>query len=189
VASWRKPGFPVWAAWFVCLPAALQAFPGDSSQVYTIPLPASVAAAKVELQVAYGGLPAQWANGWPTSATSLGGWKVTVSIDSTHCEIHCTYRRTRDTLLLKPITLIRIYAGPGSKPTTLIVDPAGLKLPAAASQVAICQQEFGLPGKWWAAALPAPDGSGAALASIYAHPGFSETHSPAAHTAPLPLRR
>jgi len=194
VASWRKPGFPVWAAWFVCLPAALQAFPGDGSQTYTIPIPASAAPAKVEFQVTYGSLPGGWATsaaspgGWATSATSLGGWEVTVAFDPAHCAIHCTYRRTRDAVLLKPITWIRIHSAPGSKPTTAIVDPAGLRLPSIASQVMIRPEEFGLPGRGWAARFPVANREGRSPVSIHAGAGLSATHSPAAQTPALPLR-
>ena len=199
VASWRKPGFPAWAAWFLCLPAALQAFPGDGSQTYAIPIPASAAPAKVEFQVTYGSLPGGWASSAASlSATSLGGWEVTVALDTAHCVIHCTYRRTREALLLKPITSIRIYAGPGSnggqgpgaggQTTTVTVDPAGLGLPSIASHVMICPEEFGLPGRGWAAAFVVPDREGRAPASIHAGAILSGTHSPAAETPVLPLR-
>jgi hypothetical protein len=189
VASWRKPGFPVWAAWFVCLPAVLHAFPGDGSQVHTVSIPVSVAPAKVEFQVTYGSLP----GGWATSATSLGGWEVTVAFDAAHCVIHCTYRRTRDALLLQPITSIRISnggqgPGPGGQPTTVTVDPAGLTFPSIASLAMICPEEFGLPGRRWAAAMLVPDRQGRAPASIHAADGLSATHSLAAITPALPLR-
>ena len=184
VASWRKPGFPVWATWFVCLPAALQAFPGDGSETYAIPIPASVAPATVEFQVTYGSLP----GGWATSATSIGGWEVTVALDTAHCVVHCTYRRTREALLLKPITSIRIHTVPGSKPTTVTVDPAGLTLPSMASQVTISPEEFGLPVRGWAAALLVSEGEGRAPVSIRAGASIAGTRSPAAQTAALPLR-
>jgi hypothetical protein len=174
----------VWAAWFVCLPAALQASSGVASQVYTIPLPASTAAARIEFQVAYGSLSGEWSH----TATSLGGWEVTVAFDAAHCALHCTYRRTRDTLLLKPITSIRVYTGPGARPISVTVDPAGLGLPAAVRQVTIRPEAFGLPGKW-AAVWPVPDRDGRAPVPLHADPAFSATPSPAAPTAPLPLRR
>ena len=179
---WMSPNWA--AAWFVCLPALLQAFPGDGSQVYTVAVPASVAPAKVEFQVAYGSLP----GGWATPPASLGGWEVTVAFDTAHCVIHCTYRRTREALLLKPITSIRIYSGPGSKPTTVIVDPAGLRLPSIASQVITCPEQAGLPGRRWAARFPAPHGDGRLPASIHAAASLSATHAPAALTPALPLR-
>jgi hypothetical protein len=185
VASWRKPGFPVWAAWLVCLPVVLHALPGDGSRVYTVPFPASLAPAKVEFRVAYGSLPGEWA----ASPASLGGWEVTVAFDPMHCVIHCTYRRTRDAVLLQPVTSIRIYAGPGTggEPTTVIVDPAGLRFPFATSQALICPEGFGLPGRGWAAYV-VPDREGRAPASIYAAASISATHSPAAVTPALPLR-
>ena len=179
----------MWAAWCVCLPAALEAFPGDGSRVYTVPIPASVAPAKLEFQVTYGSLPGAWA----TSATSLGGWEVTVAFDAAHCVIHCTYRRTRDALLLQPITSIRISnwgQGPwaGGQPTTVTVDPAGLRFPSIASLVVICPEEFGLPGRGWAAAVLVPDRQGRAPAASRAAASLSATHSPAALTPDLPLR-
>jgi hypothetical protein len=171
VASWRKFCFPVWAAWFVCLPSTLQAFPGDGSQVYTIALPASTAPTKIEFEVSY-----------------LGGWEVTVAFDPEHCQLHCTYRKTRQEALLKPITSIRIYAGPAAKPTTLIVNPAGLGLPAAAGLTAIRAEEFGLPGRWWPVALLFPEHEARAPAAVRAGPIASTTLWSAPHSAALPLR-
>ena len=41
----------------------------------------------------------------------LGGWEVKVAFNPVHCELHCSYRRTREDSLLKPVTSIRIYSG------------------------------------------------------------------------------
>jgi hypothetical protein len=189
VSSWRNAGFPAWAACLVCLPAVLQAFPGDGSRVYTMSFPAPMANAKVEFQVAYGGLASAWAASAATvSKADLGGWEVTVAIDPAHCVIHCTYRRTREALLLQPITSIRIHAWPGSKPTMVVIDPAGLRFPLAASHVTICPEGFGLPGKGWAARFVLPDAIGREPVPIHAGASPSGTHSPAADSPALPLR-
>jgi hypothetical protein len=112
---------------FLCLPGLLDArersgdIRGESADpVYTIHLSHSTPVAKIEISVAQGSVE----------------WEVTAAFDSADCEIHCSWRRKRDTLgrsfLLPPIATIRIYTNFVSlPPAVIVVDPAGLGLPGA----------------------------------------------------------
>lgn len=131
------------------LPGMLQA------QVYTIHIPKTELPSRVEWSVAYaaGGNVKTGAGEMP-AATRVGDWEVTVALDAGRCEISCVYRRIRDlTHLLPPVTEIRLYTGSRSQPATIMVDPAGLRLPLAASRVLTVAQQPGMPARRLFAAI------------------------------------
>ena len=169
----------------MCLPAGLQAFPSNADSTYTVTLPVAAPPAQIEFQVAYTGLPGAWTNS--VNSLALGGWEVTVAFDPAHCELHCTYRRTREGPFLQPITTIRINSSPPSNSTTIRVDPAGLGLPTAASPVSVAAEAVVLSGKGFAA----PEllaGRGGPNRPIGDTADLLETDPWAAHTLVLPLR-
>lgn len=133
--NWR------WAALLVCLVGAAQA----ESNVYRYYVPHSGALSKVE---------------WSSPGA---GWDVSVGYDAVRCEVFCAYRRTRDSFgptalthfLLPPATTIRLYRDSGSKPETVIVDPAGLRFPHLDGREGIQFEWVGIPSRS-AAAIPAP---------------------------------
>jgi hypothetical protein len=98
------------------------------------------------------------------------GWDVSVGYDAVRCEVFCTYRRTRDSFgpttllhfLLPPTTTIRLYGDSGSKPETVIVDPAGLRFPHLNGCEAMQFEWFGIPGRSVAAIPAAVDSDRAA---------------------------
>lgn len=132
------------------LPGMLQA------QVYTIHIPKTEVPSKIELSVAYpaGGGSVQTGAGEMPAATRIGDWEVTVALDADRCEISCVYRRIRDlTHLLPPVAEIRLYTGSRSQPATIMVDPAGLRLPLAASRVLTAVEQPGIPARRLFAAI------------------------------------
>jgi len=122
-----------WAALLVCLPVMLPA------QTYTIHLSDSRPPVKIETLV--------------TQASAE--WEVTASYDSALCEIHCSWRRKRDAFgrtplisLFQPtVAIIRIYTDFASLPATVIVDPAGLGSPRAASSLSSNHEAAFMPAR------------------------------------------
>ncbi len=138
----------------MCLPGLLQAQSKPAgTAVYTIHIRQAAPPSRLDVYfpIAPGGLkPAAGA----VSAASLGDWEVTVAYDAGLCEIYCEYRRKRDEfgrpqlgLWMPPIAAIQVDMGSGSKPDTVMVDPAGLRFPAAASHVALTHEEIYIPGR------------------------------------------
>ena len=133
--------------------------------VYTIHLPEFGAQAKFAVRASIETAPASGAGSG--SATRVGDWEVTVAVDLSRCEIYCVYRQRRDgsgrtpvVSLLPPVTVIRVYGDPASAPTTVIVDPAGLRLPVVGSLVLPIRDEEYIPGrKLFTAALDGESGS------------------------------
>ena len=82
----------------LCLPGALHA-----DNTYRFRMPETQAPISVE---------------WSVTSVSPD-WEIELAFDPALCEISCTYRLKRNTtLLLPPVTTIRVYAGEGS-PATL----------------------------------------------------------------------
>jgi len=121
--------------------------PDSGSQVFHIRVAISGPPSKIEWDMAYSSFEA--------GATRVGDWEVTVAFDAAKCEIHCTYRRAQRAfgatsladLWLPPVTTIRLYTDPESQPATVIVDPAGLRLPSAASKTLVTQEKLCVPGR------------------------------------------
>jgi hypothetical protein len=83
---------------------------------------------------------------WSVTSVSQD-WEIEVVFDPALCEISCTYRLKRNTtLLLPPMTTIRVYTGEGS-PTTLVVDPAGVRFPGAFDAAGVSWEPASLPGR------------------------------------------
>ncbi|MBZ5617552.1 MAG: hypothetical protein LAQ69_02280 [Acidobacteriia bacterium] len=176
------------------------AFPDRAGRIYSIHIPAPGPQSTFEWSVTYsstdvGLLHAVPASVFPVS-TRLGDWEVTVAVDLARCEIYCAYRRIPDALgrtrltglLLPPITAIRFYTDSASNPTTLIVDPAGLRYPAATSTVPVSQEKLYIPGRRAFAIVLVAEGDDRAPASLRAH-SFSSTNNPETTARPaLPLR-
>jgi len=128
--------------------------------VYTIHIPRAAAPSRLDVYFLI-------AEGGAVSIASVADWEVTVAYDTELCEIYCEYRRKRDefgrpqlNLWLPPIAAIQVDMGSGSKPDTVIVDPAGLRFPTAASHIAITHEELYIPGrKLLTASLVAETGS------------------------------
>jgi hypothetical protein len=132
---------------FMCLPALLHArdksadvLRDNSSRTYTIHLSSSGPVAKIEVSV----------------AQASAEWEVTAAYDSAACEIHCSWRRKRDTFgrtplasfLPPPIAAIRVYANFVSQaPSVIVVDPAGLGSPGAAGDAPITQDPVWIPAR------------------------------------------
>jgi hypothetical protein len=156
----RKLAFSGLAA-CACLSGTLHA-----QSIYFMPIPDSGTAAKFELYVTYSSTDDAFnhaaaleftvpAGGhYAAPAISFGDWEVTVSVDAAHCGIYCAYRRKPEASgrtflvdLLPPITAIRVYAGSAAKPAVMFVDPAGLKLPAATSDIVIARETLCITGR------------------------------------------
>ena len=192
------------AGLFVCLPGPAQAhdaFSDSSSHIYTLHVGNSVRPSKFQVSVTYSSSNAALGPDAPggalliAPASSVGGWEVTVGFDAAHCEIHCAYRRKRDAfgrmslagLLLPPITAIQIYEDSASKPLTVIVDPAGLRLPIATGHVVVTESQPGIPGRRLCASVPGRQ-SGCAATSPRAHFSSTDNHPETSFSAAAPLR-
>ena len=121
---------------------------------YTVYVPNSGPVSRLAWHVTY----ASTDTGFTDNAASpavLGGWEVAVAIDVAHCGIYCAYRRKPDAwgrtpmldLLLPPVTAIEVYKDSVSKPATVIVDPAGLRVPAVTKNAGVTPDKLCLPGK------------------------------------------
>jgi hypothetical protein len=157
----RKLAFSGLAA-CACLSGTLHA-----QSIYFIPIPDSGTAAKFELYVTYSSTDNAFYHAaalefivpagtpYTAPAISFGDWQVMVSVDAAHCGIYCAYRRKPEAsgrtslvdLLPPPITAIRVYAGSAAKPAVMFVDPAGLKLPAATSDIVIARETLCITGR------------------------------------------
>jgi hypothetical protein len=146
----------------ICLSGLLHA-----QSTYEVPIPDSGTPAKFELYVTYSPTDAVFDHAaaleftvpggslYTAPAISLGDWEVTVYVDVVRCGIYCAYRRKRETsngtflldLLQPPVTAIRVYTGSAARPAILFVDPAGLKLPVAASNIVITSEALGILGR------------------------------------------
>ena len=122
------------------------------SRTYTFHLPGSALPSGLESYVTYSPLGALTR---VMPVAGLGGWEVTVALDIARCEVHCIYKRKRDSLwlasrpglLLPPITEIRVFPGSASPPITWVVDPAGLGFPSAVSNIPISCEVLCMPAK------------------------------------------
>lgn len=79
-------------------------------------------------------------------------WDVSVSFDSETCEVFCEYRRKEGGLhlFLAPVTEVLVYTDGPASPQLVIVDPAGMRQPAASSRAGLtvdlsCTEGKGLP--------------------------------------------
>lgn len=166
LVNWRL------AALLLCVAGAAQA----TSDVYRYYVPHSGAVTKVA---------------WSSPGA---GWDVTVGFDSERCEIYCAYRRVHDAFgptalahfLLPPMTVLRLYRDAGSKPETVVVDPAGLRFPRATVRDPMRLERTGIPGRGLAA-VAGPVNSGPAPA---VPPGTSSivNQTPPASLVTAPLR-
>ena len=122
--------------------------------VYTVYVPNSGLVSILAWHVTYASTGAGFTDN-ATSPAVLGGWEVTVAFDVAHCGIYCAYRRKPDVwgrtpmldLLLPPVVAIEVYKDSVSKPAMVIVDPAGLRVPAVSNQVGMTPEKICLPGK------------------------------------------
>jgi hypothetical protein len=205
VRHWGKLGLPGLAA-LMCLPGVLHAqtpqdaFHYSGSQIYTIHIPNSRPPSKFEFSVAYSYTEENFHGvalaGVSPVRTYLGDWEVTVAVDLGRCEIYCAYRRIPDALgrtrliglLLPPITAIRVYAESESKSTTIIVDPAGLRFPAATSNALVARESLYLPGKRVFTTDQAQEGDDLALTSLWRHRFSTTNNLETARSQALPLR-
>jgi hypothetical protein len=187
VGSSRQLGLLGAAALSLWVPGILHArtLPDSGDQVFSIRVPVSGPPSKLEWDVGYSPLDA--------GAIRAGDWEVTVEFDAAKCEIHCTYRRTRHAvgtslvdLWLPPVTAIRVYNNPESKPATMIVDPAGLRLPSAASKVFVTQEKLCVPGK--RLAVPVQQVESDDPTSAQPHSFCSTLYLATISSAALPLR-
>ena len=180
-----------WASLWLCAPGRLPAQPA----VYTVHVTHTGPLFRLSWRVGY----ASTDQGFQDSAAlpaSLGGWEVTVARDAAHCGISCAYRRKRDgfgrasvlDLLPPPITAIRVYTDPASKPTTVIVDPAGLRLPTVTNRVLVTGDRLCLPGKGLCATSRNQPAGGHTGACSEAHLATATGRSPANSSAAAPLR-
>jgi hypothetical protein len=119
-----------WAAVCVLVPAALA-----SASEYRIPAPG---VSRIEAP----------------SVIRQGNWEVTVSFDPAMCEISCVYRLRGDRygrtpvadILLPPALDIRVFPEGISAPSTVTIDPARTRGPAAASDERPVPENAALPG-------------------------------------------
>ena len=156
--------------------------PGESgSRVYTIHVSGSSPVAKIEVSVAQPSVE----------------WEVTATYDATGCEIHCSWRRKRDSFgrmplasfLPPPIATVRIYTNLAPQsPAVIVVDPAGLGLPGVAGDAPITQDAVWIAARRIFAAILPQRGNSGALKRLRAH--FLSITSPPEVTsaASLPLR-
>lgn len=115
----------------VCLAGTLHA------QVYLFRFPAAKPPVRIGLAVGYSTPASSEFSASPSSGA--GGWEVTVAFNSAHCEILCTYRRKPDShgqihfadLVLPPLSTMQVFTEGASRPTLIMVDPAGLGGPRA----------------------------------------------------------
>jgi hypothetical protein len=139
----------------------------QAQSIYTIHIPDSGAPATFELDVTYSSTDAVLNHTaareftvpagslYTAPAISAGDWEVTVAFDLAHCGIYCAYRRKGNAsdrtplidLLPPPITVIHVYRGAAAKPAIVFVDPAGLRLPAASSYIAVIRETVFIPGR------------------------------------------
>ncbi|HEY2015588.1 MAG TPA: hypothetical protein VGH38_18920 [Bryobacteraceae bacterium] len=145
------------------LGAVLLVWPGIlKAQVYTIHIPQAAVTSRFELSVAYpvggGGVKSRMVSSVGGTATAgAGDWEVTVGLDAVRCEITCVYRRLREsTQLLPPLAEIKLDGEFRSAPATIVVDPAGLRFPTAASRAAVSEDLAFLPGQEFFVAAPVP---------------------------------
>jgi len=177
------------------------------NRVYRIHIPSSGLPVNFNFSVAYSSMDAGFNHGTAATAISagsfsiapaarVGGWEVTVVFDTVKCEIYCVYRRIRHAfgrtpvvdLLLPPITVIRLYTNSESEPSTVIVDPAGLRRPAATSNVPVTEAKVYLPGRRLFTAILVQESDHEPPTAPPA-PSLSSTFSPApASPACRPLR-
>jgi hypothetical protein len=149
------------------------------AQTYTIHLSHSEPPAKIEALVT------------PASAE----WEVTATYDSALCEIHCSWRRKRNELgrmplisLLPPNVAIRIYTDFASLPAVVIVDPAGLRLPQAASSLSPSYEAAFMPARKLLVATFARRQHTAHPAPLRSHFFSPATQAEVTPGAPAPLR-
>lgn len=142
------------------------------AQVFTIHVPQTPS--RIELSVGNGSVRT---SAMP-AATSVGDWEVTVAFDADRCEISCVYRRIRDvTHWLPPVAVIRFYASPGSQPTNITIDPAGLTLPTATGRALVVPEQTCMPPRRLLGAVlsqggdePTPSSTGPLLISSVHEP-------------------
>ena len=176
-------------ALLLCAPGLVHAEPA----VYTVAV-SNAAPVSFAWHVTYSSAAGNFTGG-AAPVTSLGGWEVTVAFDSSHCGISCSYRRKPDAfgrtpvsgVLPPPITAIQIYSNSASKPTTIIVDPAGISFPAAVNRVVASPEKLCLPGKKVFAAVSLQV-TGSSRASLVP-PSFREIANSSVTWSPsVPLR-
>jgi hypothetical protein len=124
----------------VLLPGTLVA---QMQIAFTIHTPISKAPSRLGIAVAFA--PAQSIRPFVPATVESGEWEITIGFDAARCEIYCEYRQKTHALtttLPPPATEITIYTDSAAIPTTLTVDPAGLKMPVVRALVSVTQQEL-----------------------------------------------
>jgi len=131
----------------------------------------------------------------PASATRVGDWEVTVAFDIVRCEISCAYRQKQDTFgrvrlgsLLAPVIEIRIDTGFGSRPETVLLDPAGLLLPTATRSVRFTPDQLCIPARKISNATLQPAGAAALSAALQPQSNHVTNYASTSILTIIPLR-
>jgi hypothetical protein len=138
VSGTRHPGLLILAASICGLPGTLAA-----QTDFTIRTP--IARAPSSLAISLGNASSQTVRTFAPATINAGAWEVTIGFDAARCEIYCEYRKkphVLTTTLLPPVTEITVYSDSGAIPTTLTIDPAGLKNPVIKALASIAQPEL-----------------------------------------------